>query len=172
MKPLMAGDINTLEKLSQLIDDFPTGKDDFIQRYWITNAIDCGNLEGVRWMLEKKASVIFRDDEGYTVLHSAIDREKPDKYEMMQVLIDAGADVNAHGINDWTPAHMAAARNDVQALKLLHEAGADFTIRTRIDIYATPLEEAINLGHSPEAVAYLKSSTEQDGAGNAASRHA
>jgi hypothetical protein len=51
---------------------------------------------------------------------------------------------------------MAAVRNDVEALKILHEAGADFTIRTVIDEYATPLEEAIALGNSAKAVAYLK----------------
>src|SRR4051794_7158931 len=126
MKCLSGDDIEALEELARIVDGFPAGKDDFIQRHWITNAIDCGNTKVVRWMLKKGAPVIFRNDEGYTVLHSAIERQTPDKYEIMQVLIDGGADVNAHGVNDWTPAHMAAVRNDVEALRILYDAGADF----------------------------------------------
>jgi hypothetical protein len=56
---------------------------------------------------------------------------------------------------------MAAAWNDVAALRILHKAGADFSLRTRIDEYATPLEEAMLLGNAPEAVAYLQSIAEQ-----------
>src|SRR5262249_3971653 len=91
---------------------------------WITNAIDCGTPEVVAWMLDHGAPVIFpdegrgrRDAEGYTVLHSALERRAPGKYEIMRLLIEAGADVNEHGANDWTPAHLAAVSNDVEALK-------------------------------------------------------
>jgi ankyrin repeat protein len=157
MNALMADDIPALEEISEILDDFPMGKDDFIHRHWITNAIDCGSVGVVRWMLEKHAPVVFLDDCGYTVLHSAIERDEPDKYEMMRLLIASGADMNAHGVNDWTPAHMAAVHNDVEALRILRDGGADFTKRTRIDDYATPLEEAIIVGKSPDAVAFLKS---------------
>lgn len=168
MKPLIAGDVEALEEIASIVDDFPCGRDDFISRHWITNAIDCGTKEVVAWMLSKKAPVVFRDDEGFTVLHSAIDREKPDRIEIMAMLLEAGADINAHGINDWTPAHHAAVRNDVEALKFLVESGADLTIRTRIDEYATPVEEAEILGNSPDAVAFLRNNTEQADAGNRA----
>jgi uncharacterized protein len=160
MKLIMAGDINALEDVAKIVIDFPKGQDDFIRRDWITNAIDCGNAEVVKWMLDKQVPINFRNDEGYSVLHSVIEREQPDKYEIMKMLIKAGADVNAKGINDWTPAHMAAVRDDVEALKILHQTGADFTIRTIIDGYATPLEEAIALGRSAKAIAYLKTITE------------
>lgn len=156
MKPLMAGDVAALEEIASIVDDFPFGKDDFISRHWITNAIDCGTKEVVEWMLAKGVPVVFRDDEGFTVLHSAIDREKPDRIEIIRMLLKAGADINAHGINDWTPAHYAAVRNDVEALRVLVESGADLSVRTRIDEYATPLEEAEILGSSPDAFAYLR----------------
>lgn len=156
MQPLMAGDIPALEEIASRVDDFPCGKDHFVSRHWITNAIDSGTKEVVAWMLAKRAPVVFRDDEGYSVLHSAIESQRPDRIEIMAMLLEAGADVNAHGINDWTPAHHAAARNDVEALALLVESGANLTIRTRIDEYATPLEEAVILGNSPDAVAFLQ----------------
>ena len=41
---------------------------------------------------------------------------------------------------------MAAARDDVEALRILAAHGADLTIRTDIDDYATPLEETRMLG--------------------------
>jgi ankyrin repeat protein len=166
MEPLMAGDVTALEEIASIVEGFPSGKDDFVSRHWITNAIDCGTKEVVAWMLSKKVPVVFRDDEGCTVLHSAIDREKPDRFEIIRMLLEAGADINAHGFNDWTPAHQAAVRDDVESLKILVEAGADLSIQTRIDNYATPLEEAEILGKSPNAVAYLRNITEQGMRGN------
>lgn len=156
MDVIIAGDVEQLRELAQLVDGFPDGKDDFIHRHWLTNAVDCGTLEVVRWMLSAGVPVRYRDDEGYTALHSAIDRKSPDRYEVLEALIAAGADLNAHGCNDWTPAHHAAVRNDVRALKMLVEAGADLSICTRIDEYATPLEEAMRLGGADQAVAYLQ----------------
>ena len=109
-------------------------------------------------MLENGVNLLFRDEEGYTVLHSAIDREQEDRHYVLDALLSAGADVNAHGTNDWTPAHMAAAREDIEALKILVRHGADLTIRTNIDYYATPLEEAQMLGKA-KSVNYLKGIT-------------
>jgi ankyrin repeat protein len=148
---IMAGDVKALEEIAQFVDGFPPD--------WITDAIHCGTVKVVAWMLAHGAPAVFVADDGYSVLHCSIEREKPDKYEIMRMLIEAGADVNAKGINDWTPAHMAAVRNDVEALKILRVAGADFTIRTKIDNYATPLEEAVMLGSTPETVTYLKGLT-------------
>ena len=160
IKAITAGDIAALEELAQILEDFPTGRDDLLQEHWLRHAVACGSVEVVAWMIEHGAPVVFSDDDGYTVLHIVMERNRPDKHKMIKLLIAAGADINAHGVNDWTPAHMAAAWNDVEALRILHAAGADFSIRTRVDAYATPLEEALILGRSPEAVAYLKSIAE------------
>ena len=156
MEIIANGSLEQFEKLSQTVKGFPNEKDDFISRHWITNAIDCGSKSSVEWMLSKDVNLVFRDEEGYTPLLSAIDRERPDKYEVLELLLKHGAPINKKGINDWTPLHMAAARNDVVALKLLVKYGADLGIRTEIDDYATPLEEARNLGRK-EAVKYLES---------------
>lgn len=106
-------------------------------------------------MLDHRVDLSFRDDEGYTVLHAALERARPDKYSILALLLDHGAPVNAHGINDWTPAHMAAVREDIEALRLLIAQGADLSIRTRIDDYQTPLEEARSLGRTG-AVRFLE----------------
>ena len=132
--------------LAKLVDEFPLGTDPYMGRHWIRNAIDCGSQKAVEWMLMQRVDLSFRDDEGYTVLHAALERERPDRYSILALLLDHGAPVNAHGINDWTPAHMAAVREDIEALRLLIEHGADLSIRTRIDDYDTPLEAARSLG--------------------------
>ena len=125
MKAIAEGDIDALEDYSKFVDDFPTGKDHFIGRNWITNAVDCGTPDVVKWMINKGVSLVFDDDEGYSILQSAIDRERDDKHAVLRMLIEGGADVNAHGMNDWTAAHLAAARNDLESLKMLFEAEAE-----------------------------------------------
>ena len=139
---LASGDEAQLAELEKFLDGFPNGVDDFINRRWIINAIDCGSRKSIQWMLSRNVDLTFRDEEGYTVLHSALERDKPDKYEVIELLLEHGAPLNIHGINDWTPAHMAVVREDIEGLKQLIRFGADLSIRTRIDDYATPLEIA------------------------------
>ena len=153
---LAQGNIELLEEAEKVIESFPTGIDNYLQRHWITNAIDCGSLASVKWVLSRSVDLNFRDDEGYTPLLSALERERPEKYEILQLLIDSGAPINKKGVNDWTPLHMAAAREDIEALKLLIKNGADLSIRTEIDDYATPLEEAKIL-KKQKSVEYLLS---------------
>jgi hypothetical protein len=139
------------------IPDFPHGKDHFIHREWIINAIDCGSLASVQWMLSKNVNLHFIDDEGYSVLHTCIERDNADKYEILQLLIDSGADVNvgnnlaSMAINSWTPLHLAAARNDIDAIKILLENGADISLKTIIDNYCNAEEEATILGQKEAA---------------------
>lgn len=146
MGVLACGRHDELTNLSREVDGFPNGVDGFIDRLWITNAIDCGSKLAVEWMIGRGVDLNFRDEEGYTVLHSVLERHRDDKHEVLRALLEAGAPVNAFGVNGWTPAHMAAACEDIEALKLLIEHNADLTIRTNIDDYSTPLEEARLLG--------------------------
>ena len=151
---LRSADQYKLEALSLTVNGFPYGKDKFIERHWITNAIDCGSIEAIKWMLSKGVELIFQDDEGYMPLHSCIDRTLPNKYEILKALIESGAELNAQGNNDYTPLHLAAVNNDQKAMRILLDAGADKTIRTRIDDRTTAEEEARILG-SNEAADFL-----------------
>lgn len=151
---LRAGTTEQLEELAELIDDFPNGKDEFVGQPWIHNAIDVGSKRTIAWMLSRKVDLAASyDDAGVPILLRAIEAERSD---VLELLLQHGAPVDVHGINDWTPLHMAAAKNDVAAVKLLLQYGADPTAKTRIDDYATPLEEARTLGAN-DAVRYLES---------------
>lgn len=147
MTAIMTGDLPYLERLAATHENLPAGRDALVGRgrTWLRNAIDVGPMAVVKWMLDRGAPINFQDDEGFPALHAAIDRDKPDRLEVIELLCATGADVNARGINDWTPLHHAAAWNDVEVLKILLRQGADPRLRTRIDQYATPLEEARNL---------------------------
>ena len=156
MGVLESGSLDELEQLAAEIPGFPGGVDPYIGTRWIINAIDGGSARTVRWMLGKGIDLSFREEDGATPLHSAIERTRDAKYEILEELIAAGASLNLKGVNDWTPAHLAAARDDVEALRILVRHGADLSIRTGIDDYATPLEEARHLGKF-NAVKYLES---------------
>jgi ankyrin repeat protein len=153
---LASGTEGQWRELEELIDGFPGGVDQFIGRRWVTNAIDAGSMACVEWMIARRVELRFRDEEGYTVIHSALKRKAPDRQRVLEMLLKAGADVNARGVNDWTPAHMAAVGGDVEALQILIKHGADLSARTNIDDYATPVEEARVMG-AGRAVAFLES---------------
>ncbi len=156
MDAIAGDDLEALVSYAEMLDDFPTGKHRYARCHWVTDAIDCGTPRIVDWMIKEGAPLIFVDDEGYSVLHSAIEREHKDKYGIMRALLDNGADIDAKGINGWTPGHMAAVRNDLDALILLDEYGADFSIKTEIDSYETPYEGAIRCGADAEIINWLK----------------
>ncbi len=143
------------ERLISLVEEFPNGTDGFLKRRWILHGIDVGSVRAVAWMIHKRVDLSFVDDEGYSPVLTAIESRCPAKYEILKLLLKHGAPTDVHGVNDWTPLHLAAARNDVESLKILVKFGADITARTRIDDYATPLEEARTLG-CEEAVTFLK----------------
>lgn len=151
MRVLRLGSTEDLEELEQMLDNFPEGTDDVLGQRWITNAIECGSLSSFEWMIRKGVKLVFDEIGGYGVIASCIETESPDKYKILDSLIKAGADLNQQGFDDWTPLHQAAVHEDWKALEMLLDAGADKTIRTRIDDCTTPAEEARLLGREKAA---------------------
>ena len=66
--------------------------------------------------------------------------------EILKLLLAFGSDPNQHGVNDYTPLHMAVAENNLGAVELLLKAGADPRPRTRIDDCESPREMAEQAG--------------------------
>ena len=62
--------------------------------------------------------------------------------QILQLLIEFGADPNQRGLNDYTALHMASCVGNLPAVELLLQAGADPRLRTRIDYCETPREMA------------------------------
>jgi ankyrin repeat protein len=145
------GDPAELEALRRLIDGFPHGVDPFLGRPWITDAVAADPLPTVVWMIEAGVELNLPDPEGYPLIHRCLMRDGGDRHAVLAALIAGGADVNARGVNDWTPLHRAAIEEDLRALEMLLAAGADPSLRTRIDEHATPEEEARNHGFTASA---------------------
>lgn len=149
---LMAGDLAGLDEVAAILDGFPHIKDNMPSgRWWVRNAVDVGTISTIEWMIAKGVDLNVEDGEGGTPLNACLDRPRADRHVALSLLIAAGADVNLKGFNDWTPLHLAAVRDDKEAMQILLDAGADRTRRTVIDNYATPAEEARILGHTDSA---------------------
>jgi ankyrin repeat protein len=91
------------------------------------------------------ADVHTQPDDGFPYLYRLVDERGPTRDGALKVaalLLDAGADVNQRGVNDWTPLHRAARHGYLDMVRLLAERGADVNARTRCDEFYTPLMEA------------------------------
>jgi ankyrin repeat protein len=71
---------------------------------------------------------------------------RSDVLDIIELLLEFGADPNQRGTNDYTPLHMAVGERNLPAVRLLLERGADPELRTRIDHYETARELAVNAG--------------------------
>jgi ankyrin repeat protein/preprotein translocase subunit SecA len=83
-----------------------------------------------------------RDSQGNTALHCATNLNKPD---IVQWLLDHGADIAAIDADNWTPLHLAAVEGYAAIVKILLEHGADIEVIGTGG--CTPLHMAGLLGH-------------------------
>lgn len=124
----------------------------------ICAAVQWGTPDALALMVQHGAPVVIETDDGFPLLHIAIDRasepapgQPKGGHNVLRFLLQAGADVNERGMNDWTPLHRAAAFNDAKACRILLQHGADRTKVTNIDNYGTAEEEARSYGHHATA---------------------
>jgi ankyrin repeat protein len=77
--------------------------------------------------------------------------------EIAKELLDRGADIDAQGINDWTPLHRAAQHGRQLLVKDLLESGANANAVSKDDSRNfTPLHEAIWNGHPSIVILLLE----------------
>lgn len=130
----------------------PRGVGEIILEY----AIYHSPLSFIRKLLELGADPNYGDHAGFPSLIAALScSDRPYRYEILELLLAFGADIQQRGHNDYTPLHYAASIQDIQAMEMLLAHGADLNARTRIDDYATPLEEMEILGREQSA-AFLR----------------
>ncbi|NMG30753.1 ankyrin repeat domain-containing protein [Aromatoleum evansii] len=111
-------------------------------------------LAFIRTLLEIGADPNAPDDGGFPSLIAALSCTNPhpgapgrkDVVEILELLLAFEADPDQRGINDYTALHMAVGERNLPALACLLAAGADPTLRTRIDDYETPREMAERAG--------------------------
>ena len=124
----------------------------------IFTAAQRGDLFTVRHYLAKEpASARSTDAAGYTALHWAAIRGHG---ELVETLVEAGAEVNAIGGDGGTPLHWACHHDDVGTVRLLLDGGADPAIRNRWG--RTPLHVAARRGCTQVAMLLLARGAEPD----------
>jgi uncharacterized protein len=100
------GDLETLKSLLGDPPDFPNsrgpaGAGESILEY----AIYHSPLAFIRTLLELGADPNYPDEAGFPSVIAALSADRPDRYQLTLVLLAFGANVQAHGINDWTRLH-------------------------------------------------------------------
>jgi ankyrin repeat protein len=156
------GDLEALRSLLGDPPDFPNcqgpyGVGEIILEY----AIYHSPLSFIRRLLELGADPNYGDHAGFPSLIATLSTaDRPDRYEILELLLSFGADVQQRGHNDYTPLHYAASLQDIPAMELLLAHGADLNARTGIDDYATPLEEMEILGRE-RSVAFLRKAADK-----------
>ncbi|AZO06952.1 MULTISPECIES: ankyrin repeat domain-containing protein [unclassified Mesorhizobium] len=103
-------------------------------------------------LLDAGSNPNYDNPAGFPSIIAALSTERPDRLDVIHILLELGADPNMRGVNDWTPLHYAVSRRDAEAIRLLLLAGADPSLRTRIDDYETPLEGAEEAGFEAGAL--------------------
>lgn len=91
------------------------------------------------------------DDEGYALLHIACWNSGTS--EIVKMLIDAGADINACASLEQAPLHLASMQSDPELVRVLLDAGADLNLTTSEG--ASPLMLAASFGSDPDVVRLL-----------------
>ncbi len=99
-----------------------------------------GDIDEVRSYLDAVQPIDATDGENYTLLHIAIQYSA--NYDLIQLLIDQGADVNICTVDSISPLHTAVDRKvPLPVIKAIVNAGADLSIKDNIDC-RTALEKA------------------------------
>ncbi|MEZ2332293.1 ankyrin repeat domain-containing protein [Mesorhizobium sp. RCC_202] len=102
-------------------------------------------------LLDAGSNPNYEDHAGFPSIIAALSTDRPDRLELIHILLAHGANPDTRGVNDWTPLHHAVSRRDAEAIRLLLHCGADPSLRTRIDDYETALEGAEQAGFAAGA---------------------
>ena len=119
------------------------------EKYSLHKACYVGNLEAVKYLVEKGADIHAKDKDSKTPLHCTC--QKGD-LEVVKYLVEKGADINAKSNFDNTPLIYACQKGHLKLVKYLVEKGAD--INAKINSGNTPLHYACQEGDL-ELVKYL-----------------
>ena len=100
------------------------------------------------------AQVDYRDDGGFPALMAALSSDRPDRFALIDLLLDHGADIHAHGFKRLDAAAPCGVAERIWRRCGCCWRGAPMRRSApRIDDCTTPLEDARSLGFDAAAAA-------------------
>ncbi|KAI3748878.1 hypothetical protein L6452_12283 [Arctium lappa] len=108
----------------------------------VLNAARRGDLIHLEFLLERDASVDFRDQYGLTAIHMAAIKGHKD---VVMLLVEFGCDLECTEAEGQTPLHMAAMGGSKDTVEVLINRGAN--VNAKCNRGATPLQVAETMGH-------------------------
>lgn len=134
--------------------------------YPLEYAIYWSPLDFIGRLIAAGSNPNYDDMGGFPALIATLATDRPDRLQLLRLLLESGADPNRRGINDWTPLHYAVGRRDLEAVRLLLANGADPTLRTRIDDYESAIETAEQAGFDAGLALLQEAITKREDAAN------
>ena len=128
-------------------------------------AVMSNDIEAVKELLrDENADVNVKDFAGWTGLHEAC---MSGNVEMINTLIEFGADVNSLGCQNNTPMHEAALNNQIESIRILLDHGASAKIRNTFGVLPIELakdKQVLKLfAEYEEKMAINRSADDQEG---------
>jgi ankyrin repeat protein len=106
--------------------DYKTSNADKYTALWL--ASQEGHLDVVKWLISNQADVnAFRESDGRTALQATMCKKTPKNLNVVQELIEHGANVNQSNYKLFTPLYYAVELEDLKIIKLLINHGANIT---------------------------------------------
>lgn len=109
-----------------------------------------GYSEAVRALLAKGADV---NKTGWTALHYAASGSTPRQTEIIALLLEEHAYIDAESPNGTTPLMMAAQYGSLDAVRLLLEQGADPTLKNQLGLTAADFALRVSRDAAAELIA-------------------
>ena len=132
-------------------------------RHHIFSAMSIGDLNLIRSVVERDPKTLERRlsrfENGVTPLHFTIEAQR---YDILDLLIELGADLEAKDLNGHTALEFAMLHGDAEAAKRLRDAGAKeparmraATVRTRMNKLASSIKKSVAMIYVPDVGATL-----------------
>lgn len=133
--PSSAIDVAREEGHKEIVETLERGEE-------VLNAARRGDLSHLEFLLERDASVDFRDQYGLTAIHMAAIKGHKD---VVMLLVEFGSDLECTEAEGRTPLHMAAISGNKDTVEVLINRGAN--VNAKCNRGATPLQIAQTMGY-------------------------